>query len=821
MSRQLQRKYTSTGPSDLLASKAEEALRLEKFKDAIELLKQLVKHDARPEWRDSLADAYIGRAKTLAAKGMYKEAEVVLGNAVASDGTCKEPLFLLHCLIRQGQFQKALAHALKYIGASSSSASDGLELPELTAALYLAFPVQLGASKDDQSPRAKWIDAANAAREALNAWIERKPEEEIDALLARISLRSPFKAVRLILKSLLGIPHDLAKARRLLQGVAAQSPFAPLRLAIEAALPGEPAEVVRKWSLAGAAQRSFAIEMSGGPVASSQTLVRLLEAERAGAAALFSFLLKQAANLPRGKTRSACLNLLPRLPDHIRQFERTFGVLPELEKNRILALSAEASGHWRRAEKHWRATAAQFHQDGSREAKMSEGVIYRHLAELARKEETIEGEGYESEPMVLYLKQSLDADPDYLPALLQLIDLHRQGGEEKEWHALAEEAVRRFPEESAVLLRAIDSAAARKAYKKAAGFAQKLLVLDPINQPACQRMIDLQISHARKQMRAKRADLAWKDLAVAEQWERADLPNAALRINQGLVGLCLDQGSQAETRLREGVKLAGGAVAGWFRAALEEALLVPARQPHIPIVRDELARVLKLDPEKQQITAIVSAMGAGDVRAASKATAELNWKFCLWLRKATSVQFSAAEFHPLGDLLLRAEAFDLLREFALASKRREPREPAWRFYEIVARTKNNPDWMHVGESEELFEMQSKARGPRDYPWYNRIRQFIESSGDDPAAMRRARRLAAYAQANEEDELPRALEMIFESVPPDDVRRLIKNHGKDDAIGVLCDKLAKSPVGALVPRPALATMARTLVEMILENAKSYF
>jgi len=234
-----------------------------------------------------------------------------------------------------------------------------------------------------------------------------------------------------------------------------------------------------------------------------------------------------------------------------------------------------------------------------------------------------------------------------------------------------------------------------------------------------------------------------------------------------------------------------------------------------------LARVLKLEPEKQQIAAIVSAMRAGDVRAARKSTAELNWKFCLWLRKATGIQFSAAEFHPLGDLLLHAEAFDLLREFALAAKRREPREPAWRFYEIVARTKNNPDWMHVGESQELFEMQSKARGPRDYPWYNRIRQFIESSGDDPAATRRARRLAAYAQANEEGELPRALEMIFDSVSPEEVRRMIRTHGKDNAADVLCDKLAKSPVGDLAPRSALAAMAKTLIEMILENPRPYF
>ena len=42
------------------------------------------------------------------------------------------------------------------------------------------------------------------------------------------------KAVRLILKSLLRAPHDPDNARRLLEGVAAHSTFAPLRRAVEA-----------------------------------------------------------------------------------------------------------------------------------------------------------------------------------------------------------------------------------------------------------------------------------------------------------------------------------------------------------------------------------------------------------------------------------------------------------------------------------------------------------------------------------------------------------------------------------------------------------
>ena len=813
MSKHLQRKSASPVSSDALASQAEEALRRERFKEAIELLKQLVKREARPEWRNALAEAYLGRAKALAAKGMFKEAEIVLGNAAAADGTVKEPLFLLHCLVRQGQFQKALAHALKYFGAAPGR--DGPELPEVTAALYLAYPVGLAVSEYDQSTRATFVDAAAAARDVLKAWIAGKPADAIDPLLARIPMRSPFRAVRLIVKALLSAPDDPAKARRLLDGVAAESPFAPLRFAVEAALPGEPSELVGRWRLAGAAQQSFAIEMTSGSTADAQTLTRLLEAERGGTAALFAFLVKQAAHLPPAATRSACLNLLPHLPDRIGQFERVFGVLPIVEKDRILALAAEANGRWRRAEQHWRAVAAQFEQQGSRDAKLSAGVVFRHLADLAGKEDMIAGDGYQSEPVTYYLKKSLAADPDCLPALIQLIDL-LQNGQDKEWRALAEQAARRFPDESAILLRAIESAAAGKAYKRAAGFAQRLLALDPINRPARQRMIDLQIAHARKQMRANRPDLAWQELIAAAQWERAGCPNAALRINQGLVAWRLGD-ADAEARLREGVDVAGDGVAGWLHAALQEVLLMTTPPSPVPIVHDELASRLRQAPEKRDIVAIVSAMAADDVRAAGKATAELVWRLRLWLQKATGIPFSPAEFHPVGDLLLRAQAFDVLRDYAVAGKRREPDEPVWRFYEILARTRNNPDWLHLGETTELVDMRDNAMRPGDHHWRNRIQQYLESAGDDPASKRRARRLAASAAADEDEAMAAMLGTILDSVSPHDVRRLIKTNGPDGAASALIDRLAKQPIGALLPRSALADVAKTLIEAVKSAA----
>ena len=80
-------------------------------------------------------------------------------------------------------------------------------------------------------------------------------------------------------------------------------------------------------------------------------------------------------------------------------------------------------------------------------------MIYRHLSAL-QKEPSIVGDGMFAEPVVSYLRKSLDWDPGCLPATLDFA--FREGGDEQHWHALADEAAERFPTESAVLMQAIE-----------------------------------------------------------------------------------------------------------------------------------------------------------------------------------------------------------------------------------------------------------------------------------------------------------------------------------------------------------------------------
>lgn len=801
MSKRAQQDRVPEGPHVPLATRAREAVQQADFKEAIKLYKQLIKQEPGAEARDGLEEAYAGRARQLAAKGMFEEAQIVLGNTVAANGTVRDPLLYLHCLINRGQQHKAAEHALIYVGTDQIQAP---KFAELVAALLVSAPLRLDRSADSQSDRAKWIEHAIAARQILAAWTEGKPHADIDQLLSRIPLRSPFKALRLIVKALITAPDDPERARGLLNAIPPDSVFASLRLAVDAALPGEPAERLAAWNRSSPIQQSFILEISALPNAASQSLAQLVKAERNGPASLLSFLLRHADAYPPDDVKHACLNLLPSIPDRMQQFEKTFGPLSGFEKHRVLALSAEGRSDWRSAEQYWLAAAQIVALSQQQDEKLAAAVIYRHLADL------VSGRQHEDDLLFAqqathYLEQSLEADPDHLPTVLRLLALYQADQEYEDFERLALEATKRFPEDCAVLLQAIDAAVARKAYKKAIGFARRLLALDPINQSARQRMIELQISHAHRQMRSSRADLAWKELANATEWERADSPNALLRINLGLVGLALGQRAQAESQLRHGVALAGGGVAGWFLASLQDTLMNGGEATRL---REELTRAQDSDPSKQAVLSIVSAIGGELVRDRQKALTKLIFPIRGWLLKGAALSWSAAEFHPLAEMFQRLEAYDLLGDFVRLAQRREPADPSWRLYQLIALTEGDADRLSWREEDELIDLARSAADRRDFHMANRIRRFIEGRDDEPAPRRaRSRR----ATVDRPDDALECLSAELDLIPPNVVRSMVAKLGRSRATTALVSRIRESPLGSMLPEPMLRKLAEAMIE----------
>ena len=792
----------------ILPARAAEALQQNRFKEAVELYKQLVRQDPRPDWKQCLAEAYRGRASGLAAKGMFKEAAMVFENALVQGGKLPDPSLYVACLIREGQQPKAAAYLLDCVANGAVPPDKQSAVEELTAALLLAIPQLPTPTCPDPPEAARWRALAAASRDAVAAWVNGAAADEVDRRLKLISLRSAFRPIRLLLQCLMATPANPERTRRLLETITPDSAFFPWRQAVEAAIQAGPGIDANAWSHLTPPQQAFVAETGGLPAEAVQSLSRLSAEVRGSPGALFAWLLKQT-DLPQADVRSACLNLLPRVPDRVAQFENRFGKLPELERYRVQALAAEARGDWQSVERFWSLAAELCSAAEDRRSHLSAGVIYRHLAHLATVHPELEGGDYRGSPKLYYLERSGAADPDHVPTVLQRIATYRQDSRDKEWHRLADAAAQRFPDDAQVLLQATESAVARRAYKKAAGFARRLLAIDPINPGVRRQMIELQVAHARKQARAKRPDLAARELAQAAEWDRADAPSGLLRIARGLVALQGGDKEQGAAWLRDGAALAGGGVAGWFRAVLEAELMKTAAGD-ASWLHKELANARQSPPTREQVMAVVSALSQSDAGEAKRAASGLLLSMRAWLRQGAAIDWSMAEFQVLADVFGRFDAFDVLGDYARAARGREPANPEWRFQAIVARARGNPDAMTMAETAELEAMLEAAAERQDVKAARRIAQFLDLN------------LPRWPVGPGADDLPDALDdaqlleilqMVATDMPKgaaDNLRGLVREVGQQAAVQQTIDSLRASELGAVLPEPMIRQLCEDMV-----------
>jgi cellulose synthase operon protein C len=794
----------------VLAARGAEALRRGRFKEAMEVFKQLARQDPRPEWTQRLADAYAGRAHALADKGMFKEAAMVLENTLAADGTLREPVLYLTCLIRQGQHQKARQTALRFADRLPAAAAG--RVAELAAALTLAVPVRTEPGVNPPNG----ASGGEAARAALAAWLQGKSSDEVDHLLTRIPLRSPFGPLRLILKGLI-TPSDAAgKALGLLTMIPAGSMFTAARAAAEATLADDPGHLLARWSRLRPAQQAFVAETRGLPPTATALLSQITEAERHGPAALFTLLVKPGLPLPADELRSACLNLLPAIPEYLKQFDRRFEPLSELERDRVLALAAESQENWRRAQDHWDCVAEALSSRQTPDARLSRAVVLRHLADLAQRHPEVHGDPW-TDTMADYLERSLEADPDHLPATLALIEQYRKADSPKDSQRAADMAAQRFPGNTTILLHAVDAAVARNAYKKAVVLARRVLTLDPINQPVRQRMIELQLAYARKQMRSGRADLAGKALSQAAEWERTDAPSAPLRIGQALVAMHGSESPETEARLRVAVQIAGGGTVGWFRAVLEAALM-GWPDLHRQSLHRELANVQSGEPNRETILSLVGMLGQKEIHDSKRVLASVLWRIEPTLVGGSRIVWSAAEFQTIAASLHSLGAFDVLLAYAREAMRRDaPDQPA-RFYRIVAQVKGERDRLTGAQETELYDLMDQAGSRQDFHMLNRVQRFLDGPDTTPAGRRRPAFGAPSEQFNADD-MEELLDMAVSgmaAMPDREVRKLVNEFGPNRAIDMLADVVADSPLGGILSSQQVARLCAAIVGRVGEG-----
>ncbi len=703
-----------------LATQAEAELVSLRYKEAIELYKELLKRERRPEWVDGLAAGYAGRAWALADKGMFKEALVLWRNR---HQLCGKPLLegpYLDWLVQAGEEGEVLRQL----------ADRGLP-DALRAELETRFAGLVLTAADDALPDlpvdSPLLRHRPAAREALAAY-HRGDFSAMGERLQAIPFRSPFRDLKPVLKALAllqadgdgedGVPslpeganERFARQQTLDEAInrlPVGGPFAPLAAVLRAAVLPEAGWLAALGPNGGLDEggRQLLLDLKGCPEPLRPLLLDLAKLnEYSEAETLFDLLLRHRRALPEGVAAGLCRRLLPHAPKRLRQFTDAFGGLPEEAREHLFALTCEVGGGLIKAAPHWTRMA---HILGGRPAdKLRAALILRHLASRQL--------GGLDKVALERLKQSLDLDPEDRESYLSVIGALRSADDLQQARAWLDRALARFPKDAGVLLEALEVALAGKAFKKAVGLAKQVLELDPINPRVRASIGHAHLSHARKQIKAGNHAAADKELDAAGEWLRAPVDNATLELLRAISEV--DAGGKDDLRIRAAVAAMGGDLVGGFQLLLEAGRLGfdPAK----------MLRYCEVDlaapPAAEAVVAFAHALNAApDGEQALRAALRPLQKA---LTKAAKAQYSESDLRLICEALQRRREYTLLNAYAQAALKRWPGKPVFVYYKMVQHV-DRPYMMPDGAWGALQKAAKDARQQGDHRTAQRIDSLL-------------------------------------------------------------------------------------------------
>ncbi len=792
--------------SDTLQERGQAALDQRRFREAVDIYKALVRQEPRPIWVQALADATVGRATDLATKGLFKEASVVLESGHAIDCRLRAPVLFLSCLLETGQADAALDHCLRCVGHGDLALTDREWFAEAAAVLLLTQRAACRIAAADTLP-AMLADAGPASA-ALAAWSVGHVEEAW-RLARTIPLASPFRTVRVMLKSWRTASEDRQRAVEHLSMVPDSSVFFDLRSALTAAYRGgSAAERLSVQQSLPAEQRGFAATVAGVPVDRLASLETLEAAQARGSDALFVHLLRHAERFPEKSLRNALIALLPELPKRRGLLEKRFGPLSRLEHQTVVARERELSDDCYEAiERAWSQVVATLIETQSPDADQVCALIHRRLADVAKRED---GDGedltdaplqnaMEWDPVVFHLACAFKADPEDATLARVLIDHLRAVGATPAWHEVAERAAVHRPDDVTILLDAMEAVVERQAFRKAAGYAKRILAQDPINQTVRRRMIGVLRAHARKKMAQNRPDLAAKTLGEADQWQAPGETDHGLRISQGLAALARGEETEGRRVVVDAVQLAGHAVPGWIEVAMEVRLMrLPENGQVARWVSTELRRADESAPTVPAVLALASLFNRAEMALPARDLMPLLRRIDRWLKHACHLSWTVDAFHQLADALRASKQFALLNQFAETQRRRMPGEAAFEFYVILGKLQGRLERATHHQFERLQALFAKATDCKDGKTASRINQVCAKSFGTGKGISEP-----FSSAQD-------IAMVIEELVPV-IASIVEDMGRRSAIKLLCSLLKRSPIGVLFKDEQLQSICEILVD----------
>lgn len=678
------------------------------YKEAISAYKTLLKTENRPEWQEQLAQAYLQRALGLAQKGLYAEAVILWENYAALSQTPLHGAAFAVWLLRTSNYPKLSGWLKRYPQWLDSAQSESY-LPEILGILLLgndklAAQLPQGCVLLKHYPLAKQALLAYCAQDDVQA----------DACLRRIPVRSPYRDLRTLLKALLLLETERAAALLTLEKIPTASPYRAMVDFIGAQDTSDRRFVERYVALD--ADRQLFCQKFNGFDKPQQTLLKDIQklSKHYSDRLAFETVLDERNRLGVERSRQLCLRLLPYYPAGIKNYEKTFGKLSRYENERRLALQEQLKprdADIYAANVHWLNCVDELEKNPDQgDNALTAALILRHVAST----EIHEDPDAASDFLINSLALDADDKPSYFQLLKQLDNTERFD-EYKEW---LERAQQQYPQDVDILMLAMKAAAKKKAFKKAAGYAEAVLAVDAINIHAKRMLIQCHIAHARKLIGTGKYALADKELARAQQLEQ-NRRGGIVQIVQALSAFKQGETAQAVALLQDGVRGVGGVFNGYFCVSVEALAL--KLSPH---------KVLKLLPKqdkagKQDVLDVIKRIEQYSGEEI-KTLPDALLSFDKPLRSALKMHdFSRDEQREICRQLSQIGAYSLLEYCAKQWSSRAHPDPLLTYYQIYARCKGKPDNVQWRDEQQLQMSMQDAAETGDHRAMVLIRAFLE------------------------------------------------------------------------------------------------
>lgn len=727
MSKKHRRQTSRTTPKaaalspEALGVKAAEDLSAGRFRDAIAAFKQLLKLEDRAEWRSGLADAYVGRAHELTAKGMLKEALAIWENRAAlGEGNAFHP-DQVALLLRMGQPEPVL-NLVRNPGAIPPAEVDRLR--PMLAARWVAGEAGIADRLPADDPV---VLHGEAARSALAAYCT-GDDTALQASLRAIPFRSPYRDWVQILKALQRLPGQPDEAAGLLARVPQDSAFSCLRRAAELALLSDQ-KFMAALHGAGKATARFACALRGWPlerVALWDELSRLGPSPRPEA--LLRIMDRHRAALGEQWVRRRGLRLLiAGFPASLKWLSAT-GAHPATKQEAALvaAWKAETGSDLWSTWEHWDAYARQLMEEGAAKSQDPEQKLRIALAlrRCDRVDDVLgtmtpsDFPGDLDRLVANQVESSLAWDPDDRDTYLRLVEYYRRGRQLKDVRRLLDLASAAWPKDLGVLGAALDTALDSGSFKKASAIARDILTLDPINTGVRDRLVGAHLAHARKQIIRHRSDLARKEIDHAGEWVRGSQARDQVDLHAALVML-LDDGAVDGSALRDLIGRLGDGLSALLAFALAgDAVKVPPRT-----LMKRLGLSAPSSPARDDLLGALARLRA-HADNGGKISRELGAYLAQALTNAPWASLSRGEIEAACDILRRCGLHQVRLRVAQAALERWRGEPVFELHAFEAKYPNGYDGRSLNSLVRLEVALDRASQAGDTRTVLRIRDIL-------------------------------------------------------------------------------------------------